>query len=153
MVRTRSRCRGRHRSRVIPPVHPHSFNHPRPRPAPSAFTGSSVSGEPVNYRFERLTLVVAIKPSCDGCRDFVFSPLDELRHVAIVLVSASAEVNGEWSGASRPIIVAPQLAATLDLRWPPCYVLVDPEAGHVVTEGVVFGPSQVALEIAPYLRL
>ena len=152
MVRTRSWCRGRHR-RVTPDVPAHSFNQPRPRPAPSSFTGSSVSGDPVSWQFEGLTLVVAIKPSCDGCRDFVFSPLDELRHVAIVVISASSEVNGEWRGAARPIVVAPELVAALDIRWPPCYVLVDPEAGRVVTEGVVLGPSQVALEIAPHLRL
>ena len=136
----------------MPEITARSFNQPRPRAAPTSFSGTTLSGESVQRDFERLTLVVAIKPSCTGCRDFVFSPLEELRHVAIVVISASAEVKGEWRGAARPIIVAPSLFTALDIRWPPCYVLVDPGVGRVVTEGAVLGPSQVALEIAPFLH-
>jgi hypothetical protein len=39
----------------------------------------------------------------------------------------------------------------LGIRWPPFYVLIDPAVQRVITEGVVFAPSQVAAEIAPYL--
>ena len=136
----------------MPEVIARSFNQPRPRPAPTSFSGTTLSGESVHCAFERLTLVVAIKPSCTGCRDFVFAPLDEMGHVAIVVISASPEVEGEWRGAARPIIVAPSLFAALDIRSPPWYVLVDPGTGRVVTEGAVLAPSQVALEIAPYLH-
>jgi hypothetical protein len=97
------------------------------------------------------TLIVAIKQSCDGCRDFVFSSLDELSHLPVLILSATGDLNGEWVDAVQPIVVAPGAIAELEIRWPPFYVLVDPKEHRVVSEGVVFGPAQVASEIAPYL--
>jgi hypothetical protein len=98
-----------------------------------------------------LTLIVAVKQSCDGCIDFIFSELNELSDVAVLILSATGDVNGEWSDSRQQVIVAPQLLQELDIRWPPFYVLVNPEQRLVVTEGVVFAPAQVAKEIAPYL--
>jgi hypothetical protein len=81
----------------------------------------------------------------------VRSPLSELDGVAVVIISATGEADGEWSDAVQPILVAPGAIDELDICWPPFYVLVDPRARRVITEGVVFGPAQVASEIAPYL--
>jgi len=47
--------------------------------------------------------------------------------------------------------VSPDAFRLLDVQSAPLYVLIDPIAGRVVTEGVPFGPSQVANEIASYL--
>ncbi|HEY5010631.1 MAG TPA: hypothetical protein VIH73_05695, partial [Acidimicrobiales bacterium] len=95
-------------------------------------------------------LVVAIKSHCDGCREFIGADLDEL-HVPVLVLSAEDDASSEWRDARRPILVSPDAFALLDVRSAPFYVLVDPVAGRVVTEGVLFGPSQVASEIAPYL--
>jgi hypothetical protein len=110
-----------------------------------------LDGESVSRTLEETTLIVAVKQNCDGCRDFVFSALDELRSVAVMVLSATADLRGEWNGAVQPIIVAPETLKELDIRWPPFYVLVDPQLGQVISEGVVFGPAQVAEEIAGYL--
>jgi hypothetical protein len=98
-----------------------------------------------------LTLVVAIKQSCDGCRDFIFSELSELSDVPVLILSATGDDNGEWGDSLQQVIIAPQLLSDLDVRWPPFYVLIDPEQRLVVTEGVVFGPAQVAREIGSFL--
>jgi hypothetical protein len=114
-------------------------------------TGRTLDGDEVTRTLDGLTLIVAIKQSCDGCLDFVTSALDELGHVAVIIVSATIDLNGEWVGAKHEVVVAPELLVELGIRWPPFYVLVDPGNGRVVTEGVVFAPSQVAEEIAPYV--
>jgi hypothetical protein len=121
------------------------------RPAPDTITGTSLQGEAISRTLNGLTLIVAIKQSCDGCRDFVFSTLSELRDLPFVILSATDDLNGEWIDALQPILVAPQALADLDIHWPPCYVLVEPQQHQVVTEGVAFAPAQVAAEIAAYL--
>ena len=128
-----------------------SFDAPRVRPAPDTITGTSLQGEAISRTLNGLTLIVAIKQSCDGCRDFVFSTLSELRDLPFVILSATDDLNGEWIDALQPILVAPQVLVDLDIRWPPFYVLVEPQQHQVVTEGVVFAPAQVAAEIAAYL--
>ena len=128
-----------------------SFDAPRVRPAPDTIKGTSLDGDPISKTLVGLTLVVAIKQSCDGCRDFIFSGLNELPDVPVLILSATGDNNGEWTGSLQQVIVAPQLLSDLDIRWPPFYVLIDPEQRLVVTEGVVFGPAQVASEIGSFL--
>jgi hypothetical protein len=128
-----------------------TFDPPRPRPAPVTVTGALLDGEPVTRTLEGLTLIVAIKQTCDGCRDFLRSPLDELHSVNVLFVSPTADLNAEWVDARHEIVVAPEVLVALGIRWPPFYVLVDATRQRIVTEGVVFAPSQVASEIGPYL--
>lgn len=129
-----------------------SFDRPRARPAPRVLDGHWLNGESARLELERVTLVVAVKPDCDGCRDFVASPLDALEGVDVVFVCATALEGDEWSQSRHPVIVAPALLAVLEVRWPPFYVLIDPVAQCVLTEGVVFGPRQVAAEIERFRR-
>lgn len=129
----------------------HSFDRPRERAAPRAATGHALDGGVVELVFERLTLVVAVKPSCDGCRDFIEGSLDELAGVEVVVVSATAEGATEWANAVRPVLICPELLTALDVRWPPFFVLVNPDGPRVVAEGVVFSAAQIAHEIAPHL--
>jgi hypothetical protein len=110
-----------------------------------------LSGDDVVLHLEGVTLIVAVKQSCDGCRDFVFSPLEELNDTPVVILSATSDINGEWVGATQSIVVAPDVLKELEIRWPPFYVLVDPQERRVITEGVVFAPAQVASEIASFL--
>jgi hypothetical protein len=128
-----------------------SFDASRERPAPISISGRTLAGEIVTHEMNGPTLVVAIKSSCDGCRDFVHSGLEELAGVSVLVLSASDDVLGEWQGAAQRVIVAPEALDALGIRWPPFYVLIDPERQRVVVEGVVFGPSQVATEIAAHL--
>jgi hypothetical protein len=128
-----------------------SFDAPRPRSAPDVINGTTLQGEHVTLTMTESTLIVAIKQSCDGCRDFVRSSLRELDGVPVVILSATGDTGEEWVDAVQPILVAPDAIVQLDIRWPPFYVLVDPHERRVISEGVVFGPAQVASEIAPYL--
>jgi hypothetical protein len=95
---------------------------------------------------------VVIKANCDGCRDFLYSDLEEFIGLSVLLVSAVDDLDHEWIDAPRPVLIAPEVLTALDVKWPPFYVLIDTTAGLVRSEGVVFGPAQVAAEIAPYLH-
>ncbi|MGB8195631.1 MAG: hypothetical protein WCF25_01320 [Acidimicrobiales bacterium] len=127
-----------------------SFDRPRERGAPSALRGHWSGGDETVLDLTDLTLVVAVKSNCDGCREFVNADLDGL-HVPILVVSAADDEASEWRDARRPVFVSRDAFRLLDVRSAPFYVLVDPLNGRVVTEGVLFGPSQVAAEIAPFL--
>jgi hypothetical protein len=94
------------------------------------------------------TLVIAVKPNCDGCHDFIFSELSEFEGLTVVIVTANDEVESEWEKAPRPIYTSPELFAALDIRSPPFYVLLQPDPSLVVGEGIAFSPTQVASEIA-----
>jgi hypothetical protein len=127
-----------------------SFDRPRERAAPSALRGHWSGGDEAVVELTNVTLVVAIKSHCDGCREFINADLDEL-HVAVLIISAEDDESSQWRDARQPVLVSPDAFALLDVRSAPFYVLIDPIAGRVVTEGVLFGPSQVANEIAAYL--
>ena len=127
-----------------------SFDAPRERPAPGVLAGKTPRGEERRIELRRMTLVVAVKPHCDGCREFLITDLRELSNVDVVIVSAA--FSEEWMGVTNEVLVAPELMKELDIRSAPFYVLIDPSSSRVVTEGVVFGPSQVAAEIEGLLR-
>jgi hypothetical protein len=130
-----------------------SFETPQPRSAPTSFTATTLDGRTEQRELKAVSLVIAIKTSCDGCRMFVESDLDELRDLEVetVFVSASSDEGAEWRDARHEIVVAPTLLEELDVRWPPFYVLIDTAAREVLVEGVAFSPGQVADEIRSYL--
>jgi hypothetical protein len=128
-----------------------SFDRPRERAAPSALNGHWCSGgaeETVNLT--ELTLVVAIKSHCDGCQEFINADLGDLG-VPVLVISADDGISSEWHETRQPVFVSPEAFRLLDVRWPPFYVLIDPVARRVLSEGVLFGVQQVAKEIGPYL--
>ncbi len=128
-----------------------SFDRPRDRVAPSSLRGHWSDGAEVALELTEVTLVVAIKSDCDGCREFIHADLNELR-LPVVVISAIDDESSEWKGARQPVFVSPEAFRLLDVRWPPFYVLIDPLEHRVLTEGVLFGPEQVAAEIARYLH-
>jgi hypothetical protein len=130
---------------------PRSFDRPRERPAPSQLTGHWSNGGDAAVALTKLTLLVVIKNNCDGCHDFLFSALEEFADLDVLFVSATDDTNNEWADAPRPVLIAPVALLALDVKWPPFYLLIDPIPGLVRTEGVLFGPSQVAAEIASFL--
>jgi hypothetical protein len=129
----------------------HSFDRPRSREAPDSLSGRWSHGADATIALSEVTLVVAIKSNCDGCREFLNADLGELR-VPVLVVSAAEDETSEWRDARQPVFVSPDALRALDVRWPPFYVLIDPESHRVLTEGVLFGPAQVAAEIAPFLH-
>ena len=132
-------------------MRPGSFDPLRDRPAPAGYEGT-VRGHPVRATFDALTVVVAVKEGCDGCRDFVFSTdAGALASRAVLVISAHEFSSDEWRAAPRDVVVTPSLWSALDIRSAPFYVLVDPVASRVVSEGVVFAPEQVAREIDSFL--
>ncbi len=127
-----------------------SFDQPRQRHVSLSISGV-VNGVPVTKSITEKTLVVAIKPNCDGCRDFVHSTLDDLGNVDVLVVSETSDPNGEWINGNQEVIISPEILDILGIKWPPFFVLIDPSTSMIITEGVVFGPSQIAKEIAPFL--
>ncbi len=128
-----------------------SFDRPRDRVAPDSLRGHWSDGAEVALDLTEVTLVVAIKSDCDGCREFINADLDELR-LPVVVISAGDDESSEWKGARQSVFVSPEAFRLLDVRWPPFYVLIDPLVHRVLTEGVLFGPEQVVAEIAGYLH-
>jgi hypothetical protein len=127
----------------------HSFDAPRERSAPRELLGRTLNGVGWRRVLEQMTLVVAVKPDCDGCREFIDGELTELDDVDVVIVSATAD--DEWRNARQDVIVSPETLTELDIRSAPFYVLIDAACLRVATEGVVFAPAQVAAEIASFL--
>ncbi|HVA71327.1 MAG TPA: hypothetical protein VNF08_08410 [Acidimicrobiales bacterium] len=127
-----------------------SFDAFRVRPAPTVLHGRSLRGDDRFLALRRNTLVVAVKPDCDGCRDFVHGELRELAEVEVVVVSATTG-DAEWADAVQPILVAPELLHELGIRSAPFYVLIDSARSLIVAEGSIFSPAQVASEIASFL--
>jgi hypothetical protein len=136
---------------VTPDLNVHSFDRPRDRPAPDVLSGRWSNGDEVEIQLTRRTLLIAIKANCDGCRAFLNASLDEFNRLDVVFVASLDDE--EWSGYSRPVLISPDTLQHLDVRSPPFYVLIDPATLVVLSEGVVFGPSQVATEIARFLSL
>jgi hypothetical protein len=128
---------------------PHSFDAPRERVAPRELAGTTLDGKEWRRVLEGLTLIVAVKPQCDGCRDFLDGDLDELDDVDVVIVSAIRDE--EWRGTRQDVVVSPETLGELDIRSAPFYVLIDASRQRVVSEGIVFGPAQVADEISPFV--
>ncbi len=128
-----------------------SIDASRNRPAPRGYRGVTLDGQAVEEEFMTRTLVVAIKEDCLGCLSVVRAPADVFGDVATLLVAASASAESSWRDSAHRVVVSGQLLAALDVRWPPFYVLIDPEHGRVVCEGVVFSPEQVREEITTHL--
>jgi hypothetical protein len=126
-----------------------SFDAPRERPAPRVLEGRTVDGDERAYALERLTVVAVVKANCDGCWDFVWSDLADVGGVDVVVVAAVAEDG--WRQAPREVLIAPALLEDLEVRGAPWYLLIDPTTSRVLTEGVLFSPTQVAEEVASFL--
>ena len=128
-----------------------SFDRTRERAAPDSLTGHWSKGGEETILLSEVTLVVAIKSKCDGCRAFLDADLDELR-VPVIIVSAEENETGEWNDVRHRVFISPDAFRLLDVRSPPLYLLVDPVARRVLAEGVLFGLTQVTAEIATYLN-
>jgi hypothetical protein len=128
-----------------------SFDATRSRPAPTGYEGFDLDGAPVAGRFTERTLVVAAKPDCLGCHSAVASARDAFGAIKVVIVASEHPHEDFWRDSEHEVVISPSLLTALDVRWPPFYVVIDPASESVVREGVVFGPSQVAAEIADLL--
>ncbi len=127
-----------------------SIDASRERDAPRRYRGVDVAGEPVEGEFTETTLVVAIKEDCLGCRSVLDAPVDAFG-VTTLLVAARPSAEPGWVTTRHRLVVSAQLLDELDVRFPPSYVLIDPERGRVIGEGVVFAPEQVREELARFL--
>ncbi|MDE3009235.1 MAG: hypothetical protein KGI14_09465 [Acidobacteriota bacterium] len=123
-----------------------SVDTPRERPAPAGFRGRDAAGVEVSRTFTRATVVVAVKPHCDGCREFVSG---EAWVGDVDLVVAAAAEDDSWRDSG--VVIAPELWRDLEIRSAPFFALIDPARGVVTYEGSAFSAAQVAGEIASRL--
>ena len=124
-----------------------SVDAPRERPAPSSYLVQIDGDIELRRNFSALTLVVAVKPGCDGCRDFVEGEHGLGGFLSVVVVAALDDP--AWR--ARDVVVSPGLWRDLEIRSAPFYVVIDPTRALVVAEGSVFSGAQVAQEIANFL--
>ena len=129
----------------------HSFDTTRQRRAPRHYEGTNLWDEPVSGEFTCLTLIVAIKEDCWGCRNILECSPGEMGDVTTLLVAAQASRETSWRSSPHRVLISASLLKELDVRWPPFYVLFDPTQEKVMSEGVVFDAHQVREEIAPFL--
>ena len=128
-----------------------SIDGARERVAPRHYHGVDLRGELVAGEFEGLTLILAIKEDCLGCRSVLDAPSNSFGDVATMIVAARGATEPGWETTSHRLLISEDLLQQLDVRHPPLYILIDPQNERVVTEGVIFGPSQVRDEIAQFL--
>lgn len=124
-----------------------SVDAPRERPAPETYV-VRVGDRDESRTFAATTLVVAVKPDCDGCRDFVEGTHGLAEHLDVVVVAS----RDDDAFVGRDVVVSPDLWRDLDIRSAPFYVVIDPARGLVVGEGSVFSPAQVLEDIGRFLR-
>lgn len=149
LVRSRPKRRSHPRERV----NLRSFDAGRDRVVPTELEGRWSSGAAQTIGLNDLALIVAVKSDCFGCRDFVQSDPALFDSIQVVVISTTEDEKSEWERAPHQVLLVDQAVFdSFDIRWPPFYVLVNGKSGHVLCEGVVFGPSQVAEEIAPFLN-
>ena len=122
-----------------------SIDPPRRRPAPTQARLERLNGECLTQTLAPRTLIVAVKENCDGCRQFVQEPLNGLDEWELLLVSRD-----RVAGALREVYLAPELLAELEISSAPFFVALDGIPLHVVHEGVVFAPEQVATELSSH---
>ena len=122
-----------------------SIDSPRRRPAPTEARLERLNGECLTQTLSPRTLIVAVKDNCDGCRAFVEDPLAGLDEWELLLVSRD-----RVAGALREVYLAPALLAELEISSAPFFVALDGAPLHVVHEGVVFAPEQVANELSSH---
>ena len=97
--------------------------------------------------------MVAVKAHCDGCVGFYAGDVTALASFDLDLFIATSTPPGEYDFVgAREVHYDPDLLTSLDVRWPPFYVLLVPAPWRVVQEGLAFGPEQVAQEITSHLN-
>lgn len=105
--------------------------------------GTTPTGAPQSITLAPGDLVVAVKAHCDGCASMLHGDLSALAGRRVWLLAST--VLDEPPG--RPYLVSPQGLAALELYSAPQYVLLGGDPLHVVGEGFVFSPDQVAAEL------
>ena len=131
----------------------HSFDAPRARQVPTSFGGITPDGEPVSDTFAPHHLIIAVKESCDGCAELLeasYGAYDKLG-IEILFLAGAHSNETAWLDSSHKRLVSPELLTTLDVRWPPFWMLIDGANGTVIAEGVPFGVAHLINEVRAFL--
>ena len=127
-----------------------SIDPPRRRPAPRVLRGRDGDGLERDVRLEGLTLLVVVKPNCQACEEILAHDVSTFEGFDVwYLVNDEAMLE---SDAPRLLRVTAATLATLEVRWPPAYLVVDPTTAEVIFEGVVFDAAQIVDEIGHLAR-
>ncbi len=134
----------------------------RPTTLASDFEGRDLSGAEVSVTVRRpgqWTLLLFLSSDCDGCLPFWQALTDPPAHgltVDQVVVVAQGSGKGD-AAAVRPlvppqslalVVTSPEAYTAYRVHGGPFFVLVDGSAPVVATEGVAWGLSQVADDVA-----
>lgn len=143
MVRSRTSRRGHRRGHGLS-VGLRSIDQPRRRPAPQTATLVSEAGETHHVELAPRTLIVAVKPNCDGCQHFLNHPGDSFAGWHLLVITKDQFV----SNAAQPLWRSDELFNALEISAAPFYVALDGHPLEIVGEGVVFAPEQVESELS-----
>lgn len=124
---------------------------PRERPAPQQYHARTLTGDEIVGELHGLTLVIAVKADCDGCRLLLAAPAQAFGDIHLLFVAAESSDEPSWRLSTPPVVVSPELLRDLDVRWPPFWVLVDGDSGVVRAEGVPFGVEHVVEALTPFI--
>ncbi|MDE3222968.1 MAG: hypothetical protein KGL79_05995 [Acidobacteriota bacterium] len=127
-----------------------SIDPPRRRPAPLVLRGRDAHGGEREVNLEELTLLIVVKPNCQACEELLAHDARGFEGFNVwYLVDEELALA---SDAPRLLRVSAATLATLEVRWPPAYLVVDPECAEVIFEGVVFDSGQIMEEIGHLAR-
>ena len=125
-----------------------SIDPPRRRDAPRSISGHDVHGVPVVLDFTATTLLLVVKPNCVACDELLAAGPEFFDGFDVHVLAGEASTS---TGFLRgDVVIAPEALTALDVRWPPAYLVIDPVAGCVIGEGVIFDAAQVRDEIAAF---
>jgi len=124
-----------------------SIDSPRRRPAPQSATLISNSGETLHHHFSSRSLIVAVKPNCDGCQTFLNHRDSTFEGWQLLVISREPIVT---TPGQQRVFQSEELFNALEISAAPFYVALDGSPLEIVTEGVVFAPEQVASELSSF---
>ncbi|HQU00398.1 MAG TPA: hypothetical protein PLG60_07820 [Acidimicrobiales bacterium] len=122
-----------------------SIDPPRRRSAPRSIVGHDAQGQPVELHFNSITLLLVVKANCVACDELLAAGPSFFDGFDVHYLVADEGASRHFSG--RDVVVARAALEALEVHWPPAYLVIDPVAGLVIGEGVVFDAAQVREEI------
>lgn len=121
-----------------------SIDAPRERPVPLEFDGLDAEGRPAHVVLRGMTLVVAVKADCDACAEVLEAGVDDFGGFEGLVVAREVRALSGEGTVDR--LASNALFDAVDLRFPPCYALIDAGRAMVVAEGALYSLAHAVTE-------
>jgi hypothetical protein len=125
-----------------------SLDPPRQRPVPDRVVLVNAEGVEQSWTLQTRSVIVAVKTNCDGCHSFYEGSHHVLSAWPVLLIAQHRHDLNHFAGSAHRVFASSELWSALDIRSAPFYLLVAPDPGRIVAEGLAFSPEQVQREIS-----